>query len=131
MHAHRLPTVNCPHCGASLATEAVDDGTTALCAACHQSFVLHASSDSRRFSRKALASLVLGISSILFWCLAGIPAIVLGVLALLEIRRHEDQLKGRLFAVAGIVAGCSLGLICFPIVLGLLLPALQALPHAK
>jgi uncharacterized paraquat-inducible protein A len=127
----RPATASCPHCGASLATEAVDDGTTIVCAACRQSFVLRPAADSRRYSRKALASLVLGICSIIFWCAAGIPAIILGVLALIDIRRHEDQLKGRQAAIAGIIVGCSLGVICFPVLLGLLMPALEALWHAK
>ena len=127
----RPAAANCPHCGASLATEAVDDGTTVVCAACRQSFVLRPAADARRYSRKALASLVLGIGSIIFWFAAGIPAIILGVLALIDIRRHEDQLKGKQAAIAGIIVGCSLGVICFPVLLGLLMPALQALRRAK
>jgi len=127
----RPATANCPHCGACLATEAVDDGTTIVCAACRQSFVLGSGADARRYSRKALASLVLGICSIVFWCAAGIPAIILGVLALIDIRQNKDQLKGRQAAIAGIIVGCSLGVICFPVLLGLLMPAWQALRRAK
>ena len=127
----RPAAANCPHCGASLATEAVDDGTTIVCAACRQSFVLGSGADARRYSRKALASLVLGICSIVFWCAAGIPAIILGVLALIDIRQNKDQLKGKQAAIAGIVVGCTIGVICFPVILGLLLPAFQALRHAK
>jgi hypothetical protein len=109
----------------------VDDESTVLCAACRQAFVLRPSTDTRRFSRKAVVSLALGLASTLLWCLAGVPAVVLGVLALIEIRRQPDQLKGRQFAIAGIIAGCLLGVICLPILAALLLPAFQALRSGK
>lgn len=52
----------------------------------------------------ALASLVLGILS--FGCsLLGIPAIVLGVAALLKISRERDDVTGSGMAVAGIAIG--------------------------
>jgi hypothetical protein len=111
--------------------EAVDDESTVLCAACRQAFVARPSTDARRFSRMAVASLALGIASTLFWCVAGVPAVVLGVLALIEIRRHPDQLKGRQFAITGIITGCLLGVICLPILTALLLPAFQALRSGK
>ncbi len=126
-----LATMNCPRCGARLATEAVDEETTVLCAACRRPFVFRASTDARRFSRKAVASLALGLASAFFWCLAGVPAVVLGVMALIEIRRHQDQLKGRQFAIAGIIAGCSLGVVCIPVLAAFLLPAIQALRTEK
>ncbi len=129
--ARSLATTNCPRCGARLATDAMDDEATILCAACRHSFVFRPSTDVRKFSRKAIASLALGIASIVFWCLAGVPAVVLGVLALIEIRRHQDQLKGRQFAIAGIIIGCSLGMICFPVLAAFLLPAFQALRSGK
>jgi len=128
---HCLATANCPHCGTRLATEMVDDGTTVLCAACRHPFIFHPSTDLRRFSRKAVASLALGLASTLFWCLAGVPAVVLGVLALIEIRRQHDRLKGGELAIVGIVAACSLGLICTPILATFLMPAFQALRSGK
>jgi uncharacterized paraquat-inducible protein A len=118
-------TTSCPHCAALLATNAVDDGTTLLCAACGEPFLLRPST--RKTSRKAVASLVLGILSILFWCLAGIPAIVLGILALVEIRRDAGRLKGRELALAGIILSCVLGIVCIPVIPALILPAVQKL----
>ena len=123
--AAAISTTSCPHCAALLATDAVDDRTTILCAACGQPFVLRPSADTRKTSRKAIASLVLGLLSICFWCLAGIPAIVLGVLALIEIRRDERRLKGRGFAVAGIIISCVLGVACIPVIPAVIVPALQ------
>jgi serine/threonine protein kinase len=67
-----------------------------------------------RTSRKAIASLVLGLFSILCLCFTGIPAVVLGALGLLEVERSRGFYKGKGMAIAGILLGsfgCLLGLI--------------------
>jgi uncharacterized paraquat-inducible protein A len=130
MTAAETPTTSCPRCAVLLATDAVEDGTTILCAACGQPFLWRPLADTRKTSRKAVASLVLGTFSIFFWCLAGVPAIVLGVLALMEIRQNEGRLKGRKAAVAGILISCVLGVVCIPlapIALPLVMRAARAL----
>ncbi|WP_076347749.1 DUF1559 domain-containing protein [Paludisphaera borealis] len=55
-------------------------------------------------SLKAVVSLVLG-SLFFFACLSGLPAILLGSYALLEIGRSQGRLRGRVMAIAGIVLG--------------------------
>ncbi|MBN2593939.1 MAG: DUF4190 domain-containing protein [Sedimentisphaerales bacterium] len=53
-------------------------------------------------SKLAIISLVLGILSLFFFVLAGIPAIVIGILSILTIRRSGGQLKGKYIALVGI-----------------------------
>jgi uncharacterized paraquat-inducible protein A len=119
--------MKCPHCGTALATDVLTEGASVICMHCRGSFVFQPVADRRRTSRKAIASLVLGLMTLVAWCLAGIPAVVLGVMALVEIRRHEDQLKGRWAAVTGIVTSLLFGVVGLPIGLALILPAIQAL----
>ena len=56
-------------------------------------------------SRKATVSFSLGLLSFLVSILAGIPAIINGLLSLREIRRSGGQLRGRGLAVSGILMG--------------------------
>ena len=62
-----------------------------------------AGSGSPQTSQKAIWSLVLGILCIPMCVLPAIPAIILGVMALINIGRNRDRLKGNGFAIAGIV----------------------------
>ncbi len=55
---------------------------------------------------KAVASMVFGILSILlFFILAGIPAVILGHMSLSKIRRSKGRLTGGSMAMAGLVLG--------------------------
>jgi hypothetical protein len=54
-----------------------------------------------KISKLAVLSLVLGILSLFFFVLAGIPAIVIGVASILKIRRSAGELKGKYIALAG------------------------------
>lgn len=82
-------------------------------------------------SGKAIASLVLGLVSILLCMniLTGIPAIILGILGLNEINRGYGRVGGKGMAITGLITGI-LGSVLMPIVLmlmvALLLPAVQA-----
>jgi hypothetical protein len=53
-------------------------------------------------SGKALASLILGIASLLIPVIAAIPAIVLGILGLKEVRESRGRVEGGGMAVAGL-----------------------------
>ena len=55
-----------------------------------------------KLSKLAVMSLVLGIFSLFFFVLAGIPAIVIGIVSILRIRRGGGKLKGKYIALAGI-----------------------------
>jgi hypothetical protein len=80
-------------------------------------------------SGKAIASLILGLLSFVFCCLAGIPAIVLGALGVSQINRSNGQVKGSGLAITGIVLG-SIGTISVILLPALLLPAVQAARQA-
>jgi hypothetical protein len=54
-----------------------------------------------KISKLTLLSLVLGIVSLFFFVLAGIPAIVIGIVSILKIRRSGSKLKGKYIALAG------------------------------
>ena len=74
-------------------------------------------------SGAATASMILGILSFCFSILTGIPAIICGIIALMNISKSRGRLRGQGQAIAGIVCAC-LG--CFAILPALLLPAIQA-----
>ena len=54
---------------------------------------------------KAIAAFVLGICSLLCWCLTGIPAIIFGKIALNDIRDGREAQEGKVFAMTGFVMG--------------------------
>jgi len=56
-------------------------------------------------SRKAAVSFSLGLLSFLVSILAGVPAVINGLLSLREIRRSGGQLRGRALAFSGILLG--------------------------
>jgi prepilin-type processing-associated H-X9-DG protein len=77
-------------------------------------------------SGKAIASLALGVL-FFFGCLSGLPAILLGLLAILDINMSGGRLRGRGMAVGGIV----LGLIGCLLTLGLIHPTRSAREAAR
>jgi hypothetical protein len=81
-------------------------------------------------SGMATTSLVLGISSFFCWIFTGLPALILGIVALRNINRSNGQLKGDGLAIAGIVTGAVSSLMILPIMVALLLPAVQAAREA-
>ena len=119
-------TVGCPNCAAALAIDELAGGGPAICANCGHYFFFQPLEHTRRLSRKAVASLVLGVASLLFFCLAAIPALVLGGLALVDLRRQEDRLRGRKLAIAGMLLSVLCAFLSI-IVWALLLPAIQML----
>jgi hypothetical protein len=81
-------------------------------------------------SGMAIMSLVLGCISFVFWILTGLPAIVLGIIALVRINRSNGQLKGDGLAIGGIVTGAATTFLILPVMIALLLPAVQAAREA-
>ena len=76
---------------------------------------------------KAIASLVLGISSLVCSLFTGIPAIIFGIKGLNDASISQGRIKGRGLAIAGIILGCISTFIILPI--GLALPAIQKARH--
>jgi prepilin-type processing-associated H-X9-DG protein len=71
----------------------------------------------------AIWSLVLGILSFCGGCITGVPAIILGILALARINKPPAALKGQGLAIAGLVTGVIGALFGTAILAALLLPA--------
>lgn len=83
-----------------------------------------------RTSGMAITSLVFGCASFMCSIFTGLPAVILGVLALRKINRSGGQLKGDGLAIAGIVTGGVSTFLMLPIMIALLLPAVQAAREA-
>jgi hypothetical protein len=83
-------------------------------------------------SGKAVAALILGLLVLCLHVFAGIPAIVLGVLSLRDIKRSRGRLGGQGLAIAGLILGCFsiLSLLTIPVLIGLLFPATQKVREA-
>ena len=83
-------------------------------------------------SGKAIASLVLGLLSIVGMCLTGIPGLILGIMGLGDIGKSGGRVGGKGLAIAGIVLS-SLGTFALPVIgilIGMLLPAVQQVRQA-
>jgi hypothetical protein len=82
----------------------------------------------------AIASLVLGILSCPLSCLTAIPGLICGIVGLVRIRASEavatgPRLGGSGLAIAGIILN-AVFLLVTPVMIGLLLPAVQAAREA-
>ena len=73
----------------------------------------------------AIAALVMGILSLFCSLFMAIPAIICGIIALVKIGKSNGQLKGNGFAIAGIVVPTVLTLVVVPLLLAILMPALN------
>ena len=78
-------------------------------------------------SKAAVAGLVLGFLSLVFSCLAGLPGIIVSIIALVKINKSEGQLKGTGLAVVGLILSVVLSTVTFVfgVLIGMLLPAIQ------
>ncbi len=83
-----------------------------------------------RTSGMAITSLVLGVASFMCWIFTGLPAVVLGAISLRNIYRSNGQLKGEGLAIGGIVTGGITTFFILPVMIALLLPAVQAAREA-
>ncbi len=72
----------------------------------------------------AIASFVFGILSFCTFFITALPAVVLGIVALVKIANSGGRLKGNGFAIAGIVVPVVAGVFVLPLMLGITLPAL-------
>lgn len=75
----------------------------------------------------AIASLVLGITSIIPTCLGPLIGVILGIVAIVQIGGSQGQFKGTGLAITGIILSLVLGLV---VPIAVLLPAVQAVRSA-
>ena len=90
-----------------------------------------ASPSSTGTSGKAIASLILGLVSIVGMCFTGIPGLILGIMGLGDINRSQGRVGGKGLAIVGIVLS-SLGTLwtIIALLIAMLLPAVQAVRQA-
>ena len=83
-------------------------------------------------SGKATTSLVLGIASLFCNVLTGVPAVIVGILALRDIGKSRKRLGGQGLAIAGIVTACVGTLLSCSLIVpvALLVPAVQKVREA-
>lgn len=81
-------------------------------------------------SGKAVASLILGIGSLFCNVLTGLPAVILGILALRDIGRSRERLTGRGLAIGGITTA-SVGTLLSCVVLGVYLLLFSAVGRVR
>ncbi|HEY7423422.1 MAG TPA: DUF1559 domain-containing protein [Gemmataceae bacterium] len=86
-------------------------------------------------SGKATASLVLGILSVFCNVLTGLPGLIVGLLALRDIKRSQGRLGGHGLALAGVITACagtllSCAIFAPALLIGMLLPAVQKVREA-
>ncbi len=128
-----LEVTNCPACGTALAPGGPPRPVTQGPAPVMMTPPMMSPGDAigePQTSGKAVTSLVLGIMSIVLFCLTGVPAIIVGILAFSDIRRAAGRMKGSGMATAGIVAGGFGCVIMICLAPALLLPAVQAAREA-
>jgi prepilin-type processing-associated H-X9-DG protein len=124
-------SVTC-ECGRHFETPEANAGRRARCPGCGREFTVPEPAPAPQVERiawepkpavtsdKAVASLALG-ALFFFACLSGVPAILLGRRALIDIDRSGGKLRGRGMAITGIVLG----------VIGCLFTAALLLPAAS
>ncbi len=119
-------SVKCPTCGSTLVVRS--GRQVVLCAHCGRQFGRYGDWPEKRTSTKALVSLFLGLASCVGLFVTGIPALIIGIWALGDIRRQERYglLRGRGFAIAGTLLGGSLSLVILLTPLGLMVAATAA-----
>ena len=103
----------CPKCG----KENPDDAP--LCSSCGWALSWAPTPDSVT-SRMAIASLILGILSLFTCGITAIPAVILGIIALVQIGKSGGRLTGEGFAIVGMVVP----VVVFFLMMGILMPAL-------
>ena len=127
----------CPSCGQALVLDSTAAGQPTNCPKCSASFIAPAMArvDAGAISNApksgmAVTSMVLGILSLIcFGILTGIPAIILGHIALGRTRKAPAQYAGGGMAIAGFVLGYLSIFVTLVILPAMLLPALSAAKH--
>src|SRR5262245_58555396 len=119
----------CPKCKTELAVPTVSLGQHVICAACRHRFLPPWLVGVGRVSHKAVASFLLAIASLVAIFLTGIPAVVLGVLALSDIRRSKGHLTGNRLAICGVIFGAVLSVLYIPVWIALVIPLVQMFQH--
>lgn len=102
--------MQCLQCQAELLIDVYSSANSIRCAACG-SVAARNHESAEQANRLAWRSLWLGLSSIVFFCFTGIPAIWLGVRSLLQMRFTQKRIQDQRAAVVGIAMGVLFGIL--------------------
>jgi hypothetical protein len=103
-----LTMVACPQCRTSLVMEGASLRDVLRCSRCGACFFASGAPAEGKLSRKAVASFILAVSAVALPLIAALPAVVLGILALREIRRSPGQVRGSGWAIGSIACAIVL-----------------------
>jgi hypothetical protein len=98
-------TSSCPSCAATLVTGAALRSRALVCSSCGAQFRTNGKWPESKTSWKAMVSFALGLISPVGLFITGIPALILGSLALGDIRRAPHTITGKRLALTGTVLG--------------------------
>ena len=122
----------CPHCQSELVLGLVSHQQQVRCARCGKVFRPQTDNVSQRKpNRAARWSLWLGLSSILLLSITGIPALILGIRSLLQMRYEQPTRREKEAGVVGTLLGAIFGVLlggCFLGGGGMILLAMLNLP---
>jgi hypothetical protein len=104
-----LSLARCERCDSQLAITGISAGRPVCCASCGNIFEIGKSQTAP--DKWARRSLWLGISSVLFLCFTGLPALYLGFRSLLRMRHIKARPEDRAAAIAGTILGALFGLL--------------------
>lgn len=113
--------MQCLQCQSELLIDVDSSANSIRCAACGSTASRNHES-AEQANRLAWRSLWLGLSSIVFLCFTGIPAIWLGIRSLLQMRFTQKRIQDQRAAVVGVAMGLLFGILgsAIAIVAGLL-----------
>ncbi len=103
--------IQCSNCQAELVTESLASGRDIRCSSCGKIITREWLGGTNFSYRDAWWSLGWGLSSIFLLCFAGIPAVYLGIRALLRMRYRTATLGARRAAIWGIITGGLFGIL--------------------
>lgn len=118
-------SINCPRCSANLVIGESPAPSLLLCASRGNQFRRDGGDwPAARTSSRAVASVVLGCCSVIGVFVTGIPAFLLGMWALSDIRsrREPEILLGRRIAITGASLGAFFSLLTFALPLAIVAP---------
>jgi uncharacterized protein (UPF0212 family) len=105
-----LGSIHCPSCRAEIACVQMSDDALVRCSCCGNVFETSVHNTASKLNPRAMISFALGLCSLGFLMLTGIPAIMMGLRSLKQIRQSEQREHGKWMSYCGIAMGSVFGI---------------------
>lgn len=105
-----LGSIHCPSCRAEIACVQMSDDALVRCSCCGNVFETSVHNTASKLNPRAMISFALGLCSLGFLMLTGIPAIMMGLRSLKQIRQSEQREHGKWMSYSGIALGSVFGI---------------------